>query len=444
MIKILCIEFIIIILIISKLVFSTTIRVPNDQATIQEGINVSNSGDTVLVADGIYMGNRNRDIDFVGKNIVLISENGPDNTIIDCEGDSLTPHRAFYFHFGEDTSAVIDGFTIKNGYAPGEDPYDYSYGGAIYCDSSYPSLNNIVFQNNYSTFGGAIYAQKCSLLVITNCKYFGNAANSQGSSLYVIDDITDRYSLILQGCLFANNSSLGGAGGNVFSQRVASIINSCTFSGDSTSSSIYLSYGTTDILNTIIYGNILGQAIDCAGGSITINCSDIYGNTGGNWTDCVNDFGTINGNFSLDPYFCDVSINNYHIETSSLCAPDNNSCGELIGAMGVGCELLDIYGTPEDEPLPYVYSLEQNFPNPFNPSTTIEYNIKSRTNVQLAIFNLLGQKIRTLIDDNQQTGKYAIEWDGADDTGQPVASGIYFYQLKTVNLFESRKMILLK
>lgn len=94
--------------------------------------------------------------------------------------------------------------------------------------------------------------------------------------------------------------------------------------------------------------------------------------------------------------------------------------------------------------LPTTSQLGNNFPNPFNASTTIKYSIKSRTNVQIVIFNLLGQKIRTLFDGIQQTGIYTTNWDGTDDTNQPVASGIYFYQLKADDICQSKKMILLK
>jgi len=78
------------------------LHVPSQYPTIQAGIGGAVHGDTVLVANGIYTGPGNRDIDFVGKAILVTSRDGPDVTIIDCQGDSLDPHRGFYFHHGED------------------------------------------------------------------------------------------------------------------------------------------------------------------------------------------------------------------------------------------------------------------------------------------------------------------------------------------------------
>jgi hypothetical protein len=94
--------------------------------------------------------------------------------------------------------------------------------------------------------------------------------------------------------------------------------------------------------------------------------------------------------------------------------------------------------------LPQTPKLEQNYPNPFNRTTVIRYTLSSRCEVSLSIYNILGKRIRTLENISKAAGKYEINWDGLDDFGQPVSSGIYFYQLKTGSFCEERKMILLK
>ena len=90
------------------------------------------------------------------------------------------------------------------------------------------------------------------------------------------------------------------------------------------------------------------------------------------------------------------------------------------------------------------FQLRQNYPNPFNPITTINYHLPKSSEVELAVYNLLGQKIRLLVNSRQPAGSYEIEWDGVDGWGNEAASGVYIYRLKTQDRILSKKMILLK
>ena len=94
--------------------------------------------------------------------------------------------------------------------------------------------------------------------------------------------------------------------------------------------------------------------------------------------------------------------------------------------------------------VPIEFALYQNYPNPFNSSTTIKYQLPEATEVKLEIYNLLGQRIRTLVDQSQPPGSYLIRWDGADDFNQPVGSGVCLYQLKTKNSIQTNKLIILR
>ena len=94
--------------------------------------------------------------------------------------------------------------------------------------------------------------------------------------------------------------------------------------------------------------------------------------------------------------------------------------------------------------LPTEFALSQNYPNPFNPTTTIDFKVASAANVNISVFNVLGQRVRNLVDQDLAAGSYSTTWDGRDDSSQPLASGVYFYRLQSGSYVESRKMTLLK
>lgn len=98
----------------------------------------------------------------------------------------------------------------------------------------------------------------------------------------------------------------------------------------------------------------------------------------------------------------------------------------------------------DDNHIPELVSLYQNYPNPFNSTTNIKYALPEKAKVVLKIYNVLGQEVRTLVDQNQPQGTYLITWDGENDSGQRVSSGIYFYRVQTNEKAKSRKMILLR
>jgi flagellar hook assembly protein FlgD len=89
-------------------------------------------------------------------------------------------------------------------------------------------------------------------------------------------------------------------------------------------------------------------------------------------------------------------------------------------------------------------SLSQNYPNPFNPTTTISYSLAQPGNVELAVYNIKGQKVKTLVNERKEAGSHKVIWNGKNDTNKSVSSGIYFYQLSTYTKNMKKKMLLLK
>jgi hypothetical protein len=96
---------------------------------------------------------------------------------------------------------------------------------------------------------------------------------------------------------------------------------------------------------------------------------------------------------------------------------------------------------PDIETVTY---LDHNYPNPFNPSTTIRYGLRSRTHVSLKVYNVMGQLVKTLVNETKNSGDYTIVWRGVNNTGESVASGVYFYRLIAGAFSHTKKMVLLK
>ncbi len=103
-----------------------------------------------------------------------------------------------------------------------------------------------------------------------------------------------------------------------------------------------------------------------------------------------------------------------------------------------------VLGALNVETTPTEFALLQNFPNPFNPETTIKYNLAEGSDVHLRIYNIVGQVVRTLVGERQSAGRYQVQWNGTDDRGMPVSSGIYFYQVSAGKFQDVKRLMLLK
>ncbi len=104
----------------------------------------------------------------------------------------------------------------------------------------------------------------------------------------------------------------------------------------------------------------------------------------------------------------------------------------------------EVTSEQNDVALPSAFRLDQNYPNPFNPETEISYQLPEKANVELTVFNLQGQKIKTLFAGQQEAGNYRAKWDALDETGNRVASGVYLCQLRAGKFVATRKMLLLR
>jgi hypothetical protein len=190
---------------------------PADFNNIQAAIDDSNDGDTIIVADGTYTGQGNRDISFIDKVITLRSENGPDNCIIDCNGSEFDRHRGFYFFNCDDSNTVLDGFTITNARASV---------ATIWCDDSSPTITNCNISGNWATeVGGIFIGNYCSPRII-NCNITGNSGGLDGG-------ISSWGEPMIINCNIIANVSRGGSGGGMWCHNSSTTVANCILRGNS-------------------------------------------------------------------------------------------------------------------------------------------------------------------------------------------------------------------
>jgi len=296
-------------------------------------------GGTVLVAPGIYKGSKNCNIGLGGELPVdIISTGGPDSTIIDCE----FTYPGFNYDVFTVGEPLINGFTIRNGgavvcrYGLGEIKnciIEHSPGSAVQVSyNGRMSIHNTIVRNCFTgievTTNGSVEASRC---VIT-----GN--NQWGVDLYMEDNSSAQWA-VFDSCLFDTNG--------VGNMRVAGInsliIKNSTFVRGSTCGISFTSGSdVTTISNTIIGFTEGGPGVEWEQleNDVVFSCCDIFGNVGGDWIGRAEPQLGINGNFSVDPLFCNIDASDYSIDSLSPCAMNNplNICQSLIGALKPTCQ----------------------------------------------------------------------------------------------------------
>ncbi len=310
--------------------------------TIQSGIDAASNGDIVLVADGTFSGPGNRDIDFHGKSLIVMSQNGPAKTIIDCGGhkskDGSGSHRGFYVHSGE-KKAIISGFTVKNGYempsadalaearTPGdlrEKEVGYFGGGVVFAAGGGSTLlltHCIVCRNAASASGGIDNQSNGGTITLADCSVFGNAAEEGGGG--ISNGTAGGGKITLLNCVvFGNTADLGGG-----------IVNE----NDADSSGKIKSGGITFVNCTITENNAeedgCGSGVFNYDGKSTaafINCilfddkgdeirnSDNTTEVNASYSD-IQDGCPGKGNISAKPRFINAAAGNFHLQPCSPC-----------------------------------------------------------------------------------------------------------------------------
>ncbi len=451
---------------------SHIINVPEDYSTIQEGIDASVDGDTVLVAPGNYREYNNLN----GKNILLTSENGPDTTttkqvIFSGGTDSTAVLKGFGFRgignylspirINRNNSGIIEG-NIVNGNLNWED-----CGGIESWGADVIIRGNIITNNRAMYIGGGICANGSGFIIteniITNNIAGGDDESWGGGGIFSNggSDFQISYNLISNNQAGYSGSVVIGGGGLQlwvsYNQEEALINNntivgnSCIGFSENRGSGLWISTGdSVNIVNNIFAFNQQG--------GISVDFPEYYRiDYNLAWQ---NDYGDHNfeigpTNLLEDPLFVNPDSGNYSLQEDSPCidAGDPNSPLDPDSTRAdIGCyyyhHVVDVTD-PDSSNNPHKFYLEQNYPNPFNGQTIISYYLPDDSDVELNIINMRGELVAKPVNSHQSAGNHSLIWQGTLNDGTPVATGIYFYELKVLNSYtpqsrEVKAMILLK
>ncbi|MBI9032432.1 T9SS type A sorting domain-containing protein [bacterium] len=347
------------------------------------------------------------------------------------------------------------------------------------------TLDNVVVKNNTNTntIGGGIvgilevYAN--NLLNVNKCQFVNNnsAIQTSGGALIRFYGMSDSLVTIIDNSLFANNSN-GDTTSNFYLSSDRSItVNNCTLSynsGGASSTMVLGSHGEINVYNTIFANNSQSYAIRYGNTSLNVDNS-LFSNsinnisfTYGNYPSYLGD----NNLYERDPLFVggDPAIYSYYQLSGDEVngySPAINAGTEDFSFMPDWYEIsqLDLWGNPRifgdrvdmgcyeyqgytgnhDSEIALNNLTATNYPNPFNPETTIEFNNPVQGQVSVNIYNLKGQLVKSLLKDNLNQGVHKVIWRGNDSNDKQVSSGVYFYKISSGNNKSvTKKIILMK
>ncbi len=442
-----------------------------DYPTIQSAIDAG--CDSILLADGVFEGLGNRDLDFGGLSIVVRSVSGdPSSCVLDCDAGSGDPHRGFSFQNGESADAVVEGVSITNG---------WSYvGGAVFCYGASPTFISCDFiSNGCDDEGGAIFCDWSSAPAFIDCRIADNQAEHRGGGIRVAHFSAPQ----LIGCEIVGNRAVGQHGGGIYSSQNSSpAMIDCLITGNVAGlagGGIAIScvddcepelVGCTITANVAEYGGgITSQVVT----TLSIERSIIWGNCASTMGDeiylpgvaeegiaftccAVDSHGVIGDapteyithNVFTNPYFCGpepceaapTTDGDYSLGANSPCLAESSPCGEQIGALGQGCGVVGVAGSNVDpDAVPLVAALLSASPNPFH--RTLEVRFAASSPPSIAIFDVRGRRVRSLTPDDA-TGM--VRWDGRTDDHRLVAPGVYFVRLESVTGPITRRISLVR
>ncbi|MBU8869410.1 MAG: S8 family serine peptidase [Gemmatimonadales bacterium] len=294
----------------------------------------------------------------------------------------------------------------------------FMYGGGFYVTGTTATLDSLTVSGNQAQVGGGGALTACVSADVSHSLFVGNTANFFGGAL---DFDTNTAGSITFNTITGNDATAAGGGGLYLTGSTPSVENNI----------VAFNTGGTNFAN--------GMALLSTPSSLA--CNDVYGNFNLDYSGVPDPTGT-DGNISADPAFCDAAGGNFSIDSSSPCAPDHSSGCGLIGAFTTDCS-----GSPVPDQIgdvPLVFRVEDNFPNPFNPKTTIRFTLSEPGPTQVSVFDVAGRRVITLLSEDLAAKSHEISWLGRDSKDRLVSAGLYFYQVTSGDHQAVGRMVLVK
>jgi len=375
----------------------------------------------------------------------LAIENASDTQVYDCVVSANEAPSGAGIFVQDDCVVTIDGCTISGNLITA----DFGNGGGLAFQNSLVTVTDCTIIDNVTLgYGGGIACTNNVTGTISGCWIEGNQADgayNEGAGIYM-----SQSEVYVHNVVIANNAADGPfseGGGIATSFTPSPTFEQCTLVGNScsaqgTAGGIYASFfAAPQFTNCIVASSPVGAGVVCAFDAVPVFAGcDVWDNAGGDDL-CGTDDGC---NFSLDPVFCTEPEYPYHIQTGSPCAAGNHPAGgcgtTFCGAFAAGCGAVPVEETPATGGLAL-----GNAPNPFNPATVIHFVLDSPGDAVVRIFDLRGQAIRTLQGHDLRAGvRHEITWNGEDDAGLAMPSGVYLYQLESGGRTTSKRMSLIR
>jgi hypothetical protein len=384
--------------------------------------------------------------------------------------------------FSSSVTSALSYCRIEFGKTAGD--YPDMHGGAVALLSTDVVFSHCVFADNEATgdnngMGGAVYAYNTSETRFSHCQFIRNHCYGEGGAVKFSSDygteflnceflentcnygggaISGYYATgtRMTNCLFADNYTMyasGGAvhtlgGGNLLFFTNCTLTNNTAVTGDG--GAVNLAYTTVYFVNTIVYQNdgMYSDDVHLDWGS--------YGYV--NYCNMpMPDGATGSFNINANPQFLDAANGDYRLVEVSTSVDAGTDYFALDGYTLVDLDASEFCGSNPDmgayefcptsdvgDETIAAFSMNQNYPNPFTSSTAISYRLPSDSFVSAIVYNVRGQKIKSLINGNQSEGTNFVSWDGRDDQGQKVSQGVYFMRLQAGENVSSVRMVLTK